>query len=132
MNLCFPIAVLFLTLLLMHFACLTFIFLALSSVFILFSLQRPFCIPPAIQIFSFYHIQGCKMMSDHMFCSLSCPLLTLCSIFLVSMCFQSDLCNPRHPVAVAVIMNYIIVIKLVSLTTIIHLFVKSPLSLFKH
>lgn len=80
-NLCFPITVLPLTLLSMRIAFLTFIFLTVSSVFILFSLQRPFCIPTTIQTIRFYFIQGCKMMSDHMFCSLSCSFNTLLWVF---------------------------------------------------
>lgn len=65
MNLCFPIAVLFLTLLLMHIVCLTFLFLA-RFLFILFSLCATDSLQEAILHPLKRYIHRCKMMSDHL------------------------------------------------------------------
>lgn len=122
-NLCFPIAVLFLTLL-MHIACLTF-YLTVSSVLILFSLcatetplQRPFCIPH-----TFYHTRGCKMMSDHISCLLHSHLFLF---------FRSFFCaiDPHHHPHLNSILNCMINLVSLQSSAVFYCICDTPLSLF--
>lgn len=108
-----------------------------SSVLLLFSLcatapLRPF--PPTLSNVSFDRIRGGKRML--MFCcSLRRPRFPLffepsalaVSCFLALMCLQSDLCDPHHPVSVAVILNRMRVIHLAIDYLLGFFFFKSPL-----
>lgn len=105
----------------MHIACLTFTFLTVSSMFVLLSLQRPFCIPPTIQTLSYSHFRDAQwslvllpLMSTSTFL-LKPSALSDMFLFLLS-----DLCNLHHPVSVAVVLTYMTVIQLVILMPITH------------
>lgn len=82
------------------------------------SLQRPFCIPPTLQTFSFITFRDAKwcVCSAPSICPLLPFLWTLCShslMFFWPLCaFSLTFATPHHPVSVAVIFNYLIVIKL--------------------
>lgn len=93
------------------------------------SLQRPFSIPPTIETFSDAKWCICSSPSP-------CPLLTLCSHSLMFFGLYVLSVWPLQPSPPHLSSSHIELyddIKLVSLMPIIYcLFVKSPLSLFKH